>query len=113
MITTLKTCLSRAYDYQKALCEDCEKIVGWFGLFQNIMAEYGIQDKDIYNFYETGFMMGQITSSMVVTGTDRSEKPKKIQPGNLELVTVIQGVCSDGWCVPPFIVVKGAYHLAN
>ena len=76
-------------------------------------AKYGIQDEDIYNFDETGFMMGQIASTMVVTGTDRNGKRKKVQPGNREWVTLIQGVCSDGWCVPPFIVVKGAYHLTN
>ena len=109
----LRTRLSRVYDYQRALCEDPEKIAGWFGLLQNIKAKYGIQDEDIYNFDETGFMMGQIASTIVVTGADRNGKRKKVQPGNREWVTVIQGVCSDGWCVPPFIVVKGAYHLAN
>ena len=50
---------------------------------------------------------------MVVTGADRDSKRKKVQPGNREWVIVIQGVCADGWCVPPFIVVKGVYHLAN
>ena len=109
----LKMRLSRAYDYQRALCEDPEKIKAWFALLRNMKAKYGIQDEDVYNFDETGFMMGQITSMMVVTGADRSGKRKKILPGNREWVTVIQGVCSDGWCVPPFIVVKGVYHLAN
>lgn len=109
----LKMRFSRAYDYQRALCEDPEKIKPWFALFRNMKAKYGIQDEDVYNFDETGFMMGQITSMMVVTGADRSGKRKKVQPGNREWVTVIQGVCSDGWCLPPFIVVKGVYHLAN
>ena len=109
----LRTRFSRVYDYQRALCEDPEKIAGWFALFANLKAKYGIQDEDIYNFDETGFMMGQIASTMVVTGTDRNGKRKKVQPGNREWVTLIQGVCSDGWCVPPFIVVKGAYHLTN
>ena len=76
-------------------------------------AKFGILDEDLYNFDETGFMMGQITASIVVTGADRDGKRKKVQPGNREWVTLIQGVCSDGWCVPPFIVVKGAYHLTN
>ncbi|KAK8093279.1 uncharacterized protein PG998_014680 [Apiospora kogelbergensis] len=62
----------------RALCEDPEKIAGWFGLFQNIKAKYGIQDEDIYNFDETGFMMGQIKSSMVITGADRSGRRKKV-----------------------------------
>ncbi|KAF6791711.1 transposase [Colletotrichum sojae] len=38
-----------------------------FALLRNIMAKYGIQEGDIYNFDETGFMMGVITASIVVT----------------------------------------------
>jgi len=68
---------------------------------------------DIYNFDETGFMMGQITPTMVVTSSDRKGKPKLAQPGNREWVTVIQGVNSQGWTVPPFIIVKGKYHLSS
>ncbi|KAK6823615.1 hypothetical protein PG987_013872 [Apiospora arundinis] len=109
----LKTRLSRVYDYQRALCEDPKKIAAWFELFRNIRAKYGILDEDLYNFDETGFMMGQIASSMVVTGADRDGKRKKVQPGNREWTTAIQGVCADGWCVPPSIAVKGKIHLAN
>ena len=58
-------------------------------------AKYGVLDDDLYNFDETGFMMGQIASSMVVTGADRGGKRKKIQPGNREWATAIQGVCAD------------------
>jgi hypothetical protein len=76
-------------------------------------AKYGIQDADLYNFDETGFMMGMITATMVVTRAERRGRAKTVQPGNREWVTVIQGVNALGWCVPPFIVVKGAYHLAN
>ena len=85
----LKTRLSRVYDYQRALCEDPEKIAGWFALFGNVKAKYGILDDDLYNFDETGFIIGQIASSMVVTGADRDRKRKKVQPGNREWVTVI------------------------
>ena len=50
---------------------------------------------------------------MVVTRAERNGRAKTVQPGNREWATVIQGVNALGWCVPPFIVVKGAYHLAN
>jgi hypothetical protein len=36
-----------------------------------------------------------------------------IQPGNREWVTAIQGVNSQGWTVPPFIVVADKKHLAS
>ncbi len=109
----LRTRFQRRYDYQRAKCEDPEVIRGWFELVHNTIAKYGIHDADIYNFDETGFMMGIISTAMVVTSSDGRAKAKMVQPGNREWVTVIQGVNSQGWAVPPFIVVAGKNHLAS
>ena len=109
----LKTRLNRPYDYQRALCEDPERIQAWFNLVWDMRAKYGIEDADVYNFDETGFMMGVILPSMVVTRADRRGRTKRVQPGNREWATVIQGVNADGWCIPPFIILQGAYHLVN
>ena len=38
----------------------------------------------MYNFDETGFMMGQIKAQMVFTGSEKRSAPKRIQPGNRE-----------------------------
>jgi hypothetical protein len=57
--------------------------------------------------------VGVISTAMVVTSSDRCAKAKKIQPGNREWVTVIQCVNSQGWAVPPFIVVAGKNHLMS
>jgi hypothetical protein len=78
---------------------------------RNTIAKYGIANADIYNFNETGFMMGQITASMVVTSSNRKGKPKLAQPDNRKWATVIQGVNSQSWTVPPYIIIKGKYHL--
>jgi hypothetical protein len=78
-----------------------------------MVAKYGIADADIYNFDETGFMMGIISTGTVVTSSERRSNAKLVQPGNRQWVTVIQGVNSQGWCVPPFIVVAGKYHLSS
>ena len=43
----------------------------WFSLVNNVIAKYGIVESDIYNFDETGFMMGIISTGMVVTSTER------------------------------------------
>ena len=75
---TLKTKFNRRYDYQRALCEDPVVISKWFALVRNMMAKYGIQEEDLYNFDETGFMMGMITASMVVTRADRRGKAKSV-----------------------------------
>ena len=104
---------SRRYDYQRAKCEDPKIIGEWFALVRNTKAKYGIVDDDIYNFDETGFMMGMICAGMVVTTSDGRGKAKLAQPGNREWATVIQGVNALGWAIPPFIILAAQYHLAN
>jgi len=88
-------------------------IRGWFELVRNTSAKYGIAESDIYNFDETGFMMGVIPAATVVTSSDGRIKAKKLQPGNWEWFTVIQSVNSQGWTVPPFIIVAGKNHLSS
>jgi hypothetical protein len=77
------------------------------------LAKYGVVDSDFYNFDETGFAMGLITPSMVITHTNRHGRGKAIQPSNREWATAIVCINSEGWSVPPFLVVQGADHLAN
>lgn len=67
----------------------------------------------IYNFDETGFMVGIISTSTVVTSSNGRQKAKKTQPGNREWATVIQGVNALGWAVPPFVILAGQNHLAS
>jgi DDE superfamily endonuclease len=75
--------------------------------------KYGIVDVDIYNFDETGFMIGIISTVMMVTSSERASRAKAKQPGNREWVTVIQAVNALGWSVPPFVVIKGKYILLS
>jgi hypothetical protein len=46
--------------------------------------KYGIVDVDIYNFDETGFMIGIILIAIVVTSSERAGRVKAKQPGNRE-----------------------------
>ncbi|KAL9561294.1 hypothetical protein ACKAV7_014649 [Fusarium commune] len=80
----LKTRFFRKYHYQRAKCEDPTAIRNWLRLVENTIAKYGIRSDEIYNFDETGFLMGMIASGMVVTGTDRRGRPKSVQPRNRE-----------------------------
>jgi hypothetical protein len=58
-------------------------------------------------------MMGMISTRKVVTRTERHGKPKSVQPGNREWVTVIEGINAAGWAIPPFIIVTGKNHPRN
>ncbi|KAM3066847.1 hypothetical protein ACMFMG_012173 [Clarireedia jacksonii] len=105
--TEFKVCRTRIYDFQRALNEDPELIAKWFELYRSIREEYGIVDADIWNFDETGFMMGIIYSHMVVTKADRCGRAKKIQPGDREWVTAIIAASATGEIIPPYMLVKG------
>jgi len=82
-------------------------IKSWFDLVEQTKAKYGICDDDVYNFDEAGFIIGKITTQLVVTGSERRGRLKAIQPGNREWVTVIQGINAAGWAVPPFLIFAG------
>lgn len=102
----LKSKYNRKYDYQRAKCEDPEIIQAWFRLVRNTIAKYGILDADIYNFDETGFQMGVISTAKVVTAADRA-RTVSIQPGNREWVTVIESINAAGQILPPMVIFKG------
>jgi hypothetical protein len=105
--------LPRTYDYKRALCEDPTIIRNWFRLIENTIMKYGIQPDDIWNFDETGFIMGKIQPKKVVTTAERRGRPKLVQPGNREWVTGIEAVSAEGQSIPPFIIVKGKKHLRS
>ncbi|EYE91977.1 uncharacterized protein EURHEDRAFT_415979 [Aspergillus ruber CBS 135680] len=54
-----------------------------YNKFQNIITKYGILEADIYNFDETGFQMGVISTIMVITSSKQQGKAKKKQPSKL------------------------------
>jgi hypothetical protein len=110
--TEIKTKFSRKYDYKRAQCEDPVIIGEWFRLVRNVVAKYGIAEEDIYNFDEAGFLMGVIVIVKVVTSSESRNCPKAAQPGNREWVSIIQGINSYGWAIPPFIIFKGQNHLS-
>ncbi|USP81206.1 putative transposase [Curvularia clavata] len=98
---SLTTRFNRAYDRQRALCEDSALIKGWFELVEQTKAKYGICDEDVYNFDEAGFLMGKITTQLVVTASERKGQPKAIQPGGRD------------WLVYPTVSnFTGKYHLS-
>jgi hypothetical protein len=109
----LRTRFSRRYDYQRALNEDPKSIRQWFATVQSTIDENGIQPDDIYNFDETGFAMGLISSQKVVTRAEYYGRRSLLQPGNREWVTAIEAICADGYSLPPCVVFKGKVAIAG
>lgn len=109
---SLQSKYTRKYDYQRAKCEDPTIIRDWFRLVRNTIEKYGILEEDIYNFDETGFQMGVISTAKVITGANKG-KPVSVQPGNREWVTVIDCISSYGYSVPPVIIFEGKVHQST
>jgi hypothetical protein len=107
----VKTRFARKYNRQRALCEDPKVIAPWFEKVQEAKDKWGIQDEDIYNFDETGFAMGLIATTKVVTRSEMPGKPYLIQPGNREWVTTIECINSTGWALPSTIIFKGKVYI--
>src|SRR6201996_4574119 len=109
----LQTKYNRKYDYQRAMCEDPVQIQGWFRLVRNTVAKYGILQEDTYNFDETGFQMGVISTSKVVTRSERRGRPRTQQPGNREWVTIVHAINACGWTLPAFVIFEAKLHQAS
>jgi hypothetical protein len=108
----LQTKWNRKFHSQRARCEDSVAIAAWFKLVEETCLAYGILDDDVYNFDETGFMMGVAATSKVVTSIETVGRAVALQPGNMDWVTTIEGINASGWCLPPFMILSGKLHQA-
>jgi hypothetical protein len=109
---SLRTSFTRAYDRQRALCENPVLVGNWFKLVEHTKTTYGILDEDVFNFDEAGFAIGMIGTQLVVTGSERRGRPKLIQLGNREWVMLIAAINAAGWTIPLFLIFAGEYHLS-
>jgi hypothetical protein len=78
----LQTKWNRKFHSQRARCENPATIRAWLKFVQDTHETYGILKEDIYNFDETGFMMGVASTSKVVTSSDTIGRATVVQPGN-------------------------------
>ena len=109
----LRTRYSKRYDYQRAQNEDPKILQEWFTTVQCMVDENGIQPEDIYNFDETGFAMGLISTAKVITRAEYYSRRALLQPGNREWVTVIESISASGFVLPPCIIFKGKNYIES
>jgi hypothetical protein len=109
----LQTKWNRKFHSQCALCEDPVAIAAWFKLVEETRQAYSILDDDVYNFVETGFMMGVAATSKVVTSSDTTGRAVTVQPGNRGWVTTIECINASSWCLPPFVILSEKLHQAS
>jgi transposase len=104
---------SRKFHSQRARSEEPATISTWFKLVEETRQSYGILDTDIYNFDETGFLMGIAATSKVITSSKTVGRATTIQPGDREWVTTIECINASSWLIPPFVILQGKLHQAS
>jgi hypothetical protein len=89
---------------------DAGFLTTWYDRLQITIDSYKIAPKNIYNFDETGFRIGQGKNQKVVSSRGNS---KNNTGGPAENLTGIECVSATGWVMPPWFLVKGQYHMEN
>ena len=94
-------------DKERAMAQDPKVSSGWFDLYLRIKTEYEVDERDIYNMDEKGFMQGVIAKLRVMISKHDQKKAYMTQCGNREWVSLIECVSMDGRSLPPWIIFKG------
>jgi len=90
----------------RQLAHEPEAIEAWFLCLRRLLDEFGIPPGDIYNYDESGFMIGYARSQWILTKiTNRQAYLACSQ--NRELVTVGETISGDGDGLPPLVILAG------
>jgi hypothetical protein len=96
----------KALDIERLRAQDKSLVQEWFTNYENMIQERGILPEDLYNFDETGFRIGVGTDQWIVTREPR----RKIVSGsvtNREYATVVEAISTNGFSIPPLIILSG------
>jgi hypothetical protein len=90
--------------------EDLGLLTSWYERLELFIKSKNLQPRDIYNFDESGFKIGEGKPQKVVSSRTTSHVATG---GPAEAITAIECIAADGWLMPPWFLVKGQYHMEN
>jgi hypothetical protein len=93
-------------DPKRFQAEDFAAVANWFDTFELAIKNYKITPSNLYNFDETGFMIGQGKEQAVIT---RFKEKSRTLPSasNRESVTIIECINANGSVIPPMVILAG------
>lgn len=106
----LKTAFIPPLDKERASAQNRQIFEEWFALFLSVKTEYSVSESNIWNMDEKGFLQGVIGKEKVVISKYQA-KVYMTQPGNRELVSLIECVSMDGKLLQPYIIFKGKVQM--
>ena len=82
-------------------------IQNWFGGLEPVIKN--IKHYNIYNFDESGFMLGQQASRTSSIGRQRARA--EVNRSKRDSQTIIECIAADGFAIPPFLIFRGSVIL--
>ncbi|KAI9037196.1 uncharacterized protein KD926_000769 [Aspergillus affinis] len=83
----------------------------YFELLTRKISEYDIQQEDIYNMDEKGFLIGMLSKAKRIFSKPLYEKngmKQRLQDGNREWITTLACICADGTSLSPGLIYQAA-----
>ena len=103
----LKMVYARSIALERAIANNNPlAIENFFTEYARAKSDYNVQDPDIWNMDETGFMMGFAFAAKVIAMKGRRVVLKTV-PGNREWCSSIDAISMGGEVLDPFIIFRG------
>ncbi|EED11943.1 conserved hypothetical protein [Talaromyces stipitatus ATCC 10500] len=102
--------VQKPQEKERTVAEHYGEIERWFIDLELAIQQYKIRPQNLWNFNETGFIVGQEKDEAVVTAYPKTSK-RVSSLSSRESITVIEGINAEGKIIPPLLIPKGKVHL--
>ncbi|EED24631.1 histone H3, putative [Talaromyces stipitatus ATCC 10500] len=102
--------VQKPQEKERTVAEHYGEVERWFIALELAIQQYKIRPQNLWNFDETGFIVGQGKDEAVVTAYPKTSK-RVSSLSSRESITVIEGINAEGKIIPPLLIPKGKVHL--
>jgi hypothetical protein len=103
---------ARSLEVLRGAAHDPTLISQWFKRFEELYTELNIQKEDLWNFDETGFILGKGNAQNVIISTRNKRSQAFIQSTtSRDYATCTEAISAGGGSIPPFIIFKAQNFL--
>ncbi|KAJ6438592.1 3-hydroxybutyryl-CoA dehydrogenase [Purpureocillium lavendulum] len=98
---------SATRDVKRKAMEDRARVEAFFDGWSSFIAIRGIQRDNIWNFDETGFMVGYLQNGTFLWTFNEVERPVLTDSHETVSVTAVEAISAAGKCIPSFLILPG------
>ncbi|EED23387.1 conserved hypothetical protein [Talaromyces stipitatus ATCC 10500] len=102
--------VQKPQEKERTVAEHYGEVERWFIDLELAIQQYKIRPQNLWNFDETGFIVGQGKDEAVVTAYPKTSK-RVSSLSSRESITVVEGINAEGKIIPPLLIPKGKVHL--